>query len=104
LTIRTNTSNIDAFIDIVGTENCEGAINTNLLDNKRTNGALLKSGRIVDNLEDLIAWFIIAEAAAKVFAAVIFVDQGLTTIAKIIVVGNDWNRQKHVSLKDKSTG
>jgi hypothetical protein len=74
-----------------------------LLNDKGTNGTFLKSCRIVDNLEDLIARFVVVEAM-KVFATVIVVNQSLATMANMIVVGNDGNRQKHVSFEDKGTG
>jgi hypothetical protein len=105
MTIRLDTADIDAFIDVVGTENCESAINVDLLNGKGTDGTFLKSCRIVKNLEDLvIAGFVVVEAATKVFATVIVNDQSLATMVKIIVVGNDGNRQKHVSFEDKGTG
>jgi hypothetical protein len=72
-------------------ENCESVINMDLLNDK-------------DNLEDLIARFLVAEMATKVFAMLIVVDQSLATMAKILVFGNDGNRQKPVSLEDKGTG
>ncbi len=63
-----------------------------LLDDKGANGTFLERVRIVDDLEDLISRFIVMETAAKVFAAVICVNYSLTTIAEIIVAGNDRNR------------
>jgi hypothetical protein len=75
-----------------------------LLNDKGTNGTFYKSCRIVDNLEDLIAWFIVAEEVAAKVAMVIVINQSLGMMAKIVVVGNIGNRQKHVLLKDKGTG
>jgi hypothetical protein len=53
--IRLDATNIDAFIDVVGTENCESAINVDLLNDKETDGTFLKSCRIVNNHEDITA-------------------------------------------------
>jgi hypothetical protein len=63
--IRANMINVDAFIDVVGTENCEGTIDMDLLNYKRVNGTLLKCCWVVNDLEDLVTRFLVTEYYVK---------------------------------------
>ncbi len=65
--IRMKATNVDVFIDVVGTDNCDSAINMDLLDDEGVNHTFLESRWVVDNFENLITRFVVTETAAKGF-------------------------------------
>ena len=103
-TIRFDATNVDAFIYIVGSQDGNYTIDMHLLDYKWSDGTVGESCWVVNKLEDLVTWFIVSEATTKVFAPVVLIDDGLTAVAKNIVVGDDRNWHEHVSVENKSAG
>jgi hypothetical protein len=60
--------------------------------------------RIVNKLLNLIAQFVVVfELGAKVFAAVVFINNSVAAIVEKVVVCDNVNRKERVALKYKGT-
>ena len=102
--VRFDPADVNPFVNPFTSNNGDGAIGVNLLDNKGTDCAGSQFIWFVNEDKNFITDIIILVAAAKIFTAIILVDAGLTAGARQMDVGNQRDWQKHVALETKSAG
>jgi hypothetical protein len=97
-----HSTNVDAFLDMEILLDFQSAIGMNLMNEEWSCCSLIELSRIRNFDHDALANCIKA-VAFDILLPKIFVDQNVTSVSDCLQISNQWNIQKHVSLKHQST-
>lgn len=103
--IRAEAADVDAFVNIRSTEDSNGAIDVNLLNDIGTggNGSQGRAIGIAIDDEDFVTDIVIVEEAAQVLTAKVVVNDSLAALAEEFEVSNQRNGEYHIASKGKCT-
>jgi hypothetical protein len=96
-------TNVDAFLNMEILLDCQSAIGMNLMNEEWSCCSLIKLSRIRNFDHDALANCMIEPAAIDILSPKIFVNQNLVSVSDCLQISDQWNIQKHVSLKHQST-